>query len=60
MDLLFFLQFILYQIDGEKLGMLAYEFYFRDPVKGNEIIGILPERRKDPASTNYGLRILFS
>ena len=54
MSLLFFLQFILHQIDGEKLGMLVYEFYFRDPVKGNEIIGILPERRKDPARTTHG------
>jgi hypothetical protein len=29
--------------------MLAYEFYLRDPVKGSELVGILPERRKDPA-----------
>jgi len=29
--------------------MLAYEFYFCDPVKGNELIGVLPERRKDPS-----------
>ena len=28
--------------------MLAYEFYLRDPVKGSELVGILPERRKDP------------
>ncbi len=29
--------------------MTAYEFYLRDPVKGNELVGILPERRKDPS-----------
>jgi len=29
--------------------MIAYEFYLRDTVKGNELVGILPERRKDPA-----------
>ncbi len=27
--------------------MIAYEFYIRDPVKGDRLIGILPERRKD-------------
>ncbi len=27
--------------------MITYEFYFRDPIKGNELVGILPERRKD-------------
>ena len=30
--------------------MIAYEFYLRDPVKGDELVGILPERRKDPAT----------
>lgn len=29
--------------------MIAYEFYYRDPKKGDRLIGILPERRKDPA-----------
>ncbi|HSB05102.1 MAG TPA: hypothetical protein VLK23_07875 [Thermodesulfobacteriota bacterium] len=29
--------------------MKAYEFYLRDPAKGNKLVGILPERRKDPA-----------
>ena len=29
--------------------MIAYEFYLRDPVKGNELVGVLPERRKDPS-----------
>ncbi len=28
--------------------MVAYEFYCRDSVKGDELVGILPERRKDP------------
>lgn len=28
--------------------MIAYEFYWRNGIKGNELIGILPERRKDP------------
>jgi hypothetical protein len=27
--------------------MIAYEFYIRDPKKGDRLIGILPERRKD-------------
>jgi hypothetical protein len=30
--------------------MVAYEFYLRDPIKGNQFIGLLPERRKNPAS----------
>jgi len=28
--------------------MIAYEFYLHDPVKGYELVGILPERRKNP------------
>jgi hypothetical protein len=28
--------------------MVAYEFYCFDSVKGYELLGILPERRKDP------------
>ena len=28
--------------------MVAYEFYCSDPVKEYELLGILPERRKDP------------
>ena len=28
--------------------LLAYEFYWIDPLKGFELIGILPERRKNP------------
>jgi len=27
--------------------MIAYEFYLHDPVKGYELVGILPERRKN-------------
>lgn len=29
------------------MEMLAYEFYFRNKVNGDELIGILPERRKN-------------
>jgi len=28
--------------------MVAYEFYCRDPIKGHQLIGTLPERRKSP------------
>ena len=28
--------------------MVAYEFYWRDPIKGYELLGALPERRKNP------------
>ena len=28
---------------------MAYEFYCGDEVKGYELLGVLPERRKDPA-----------
>lgn len=28
--------------------MIAYEFYWRDPIKGYQLIGVLPERRKKP------------
>jgi hypothetical protein len=28
--------------------MKAYQFYWRDDIKGFELIGILPERRVDP------------
>jgi hypothetical protein len=27
--------------------MIAYEFYLHNPVKGYELVGILPERRKN-------------
>ena len=29
--------------------MVAYEFYLCDPIKGSELVGVLPERRKDPS-----------
>ncbi len=29
--------------------MDAYEFYWRDPIKGYQLIGVLPERRKTSA-----------
>jgi hypothetical protein len=27
--------------------MIAYEFYWLDPIKGYELLGVLPERRKN-------------
>jgi hypothetical protein len=30
-----------------EITMVAYEYYWRDITKGYELIGILPERRKD-------------
>jgi hypothetical protein len=32
----------------EVKGMEAYEFYWLDPKRGFQIIGVLPERRKNP------------
>ncbi len=32
--------------------MVAYEFYWRDEVGDIHLIGILPERRKDPSRIN--------
>ena len=29
--------------------MVAYEIYLSDPIKGDELVGILPERRKEPS-----------
>ena len=43
--------------------MEAYEFYWLDPKGGYQIIGVLPERRKNPARVtqqsimNWGERI---
>ena len=28
--------------------MIAYEFYQRDPVRGDKLVGVLPERRRNP------------
>jgi hypothetical protein len=28
--------------------MAAYEFYWLDPIKGYQLIGVLPERRRNP------------
>ncbi len=44
--------------------MVAYEFYWRDPIKGYQLIGTLPERRKNPVRItqesviNWGKKIL--
>lgn len=35
------------------MEMLAYEFYFRNKIKGDELIGILPERRKKPERVSH-------
>ena len=29
--------------------MVAYEFYWLDPIKGYQLVGVLPERRKNSA-----------
>jgi hypothetical protein len=34
--------------------MMAYEFYWHDPVKGYQRIGLLPERRRNPARITEG------
>jgi hypothetical protein len=34
------------------LKIVAYEFYFRDPLKEYKFVEILPERRKDPKRIN--------
>jgi hypothetical protein len=28
--------------------VIGYELYWHDPIKGYQLIGVLPERRKDP------------
>ena len=28
--------------------MIGYELYWHDPIKGYQLIGVLPERRKNP------------
>jgi hypothetical protein len=32
-------------VEGER--MVAYEYYWHDEIKGFELIGVLPERRKE-------------
>ena len=32
--------------------MVAYEFYLRDKERGDSLIGVLPERRKDSSRIN--------
>jgi len=44
--------------------MAVYEFYWRDPIKGYQLIGKLPERRRNPTRItrksviNWGKKIL--
>jgi hypothetical protein len=33
--------------------MVAYEFYVNDDIEGFQLLGILPERRKDPVRISY-------
>jgi hypothetical protein len=46
------------------LVMVAYEFYWLDPIKGFQLIGVLPEMRKNPSRItqesvmNFGKKIL--
>jgi hypothetical protein len=48
----------------EDYSMVTYEFYWHDPIKGYQLIGKLPERRKNPARItresviNFGKKIL--
>jgi len=38
----------------EKSGrMIVYEFYLRDKIKGDELIGVLPERRNKKERVNH-------
>jgi len=29
-------------------ALIGYELYWRDPIKGYQLIGVLPERRRNP------------
>ena len=46
--------------------MVGYEFYWRDPIKSYQLIGVLPERRRDPnkitreSVLNWGKNILVT
>ena len=33
--------------------MVAYEFYVRDEERGDQLLGILPERRRDAVRVNH-------
>jgi len=39
-------------LSGGTSIMIAYEFYWPDPVKEYDLLGILPERRKDAKKNN--------
>ena len=53
-----------YRPDREMLGMVAYEFYWRDETGKEHFIGILPERRKKPeritkeSVLNWGWKVI--
>ena len=34
--------------------MVAYEIYWHDPIKGYQLVGVLPERRENPARITEG------
>ena len=34
--------------------MVGYEFYLRDPIKGYQLVGVLPERRRNPKRITKG------
>jgi len=46
--------------------MVGYEFYWRDPIKSYQLIGVLPERRRNPnkitreSVLNWGKNILVT
>ena len=42
------------QDGGPSLNMVTYEFYWRDPIKGYQLFGVLPERRRNPARITEG------
>jgi hypothetical protein len=49
---------------AKDLNMMAYEFYWRDETGKEYLIGILPERRKDPeritkeSALNWGWKVI--
>jgi hypothetical protein len=46
--------------------VVGYELYWHDPIKGYQLIGVLPERRKNPkritkeSVLNWGKNILVT